>query len=59
VRERLDEFTGIDILGDIIENSSTNTPHAQYYGPFGFHNMGHNVISFSHDPLGAHRVLSS
>lgn len=38
-----------------MENSATNTPHAQYYGPDGFHNMGHVIICLSQDPKGKHR----
>lgn len=49
-RVLLDETNGIDILGDIVEASATLTPHAQYYGEIGFHNMGHVLIAFSHDP---------
>ncbi|CAK1590052.1 unnamed protein product [Parnassius mnemosyne] len=43
----LDEETGIDVLGNIMESSiiSRNRP---YYGDM--HNMGHVFISYSHDP---------
>jgi len=58
MRKKLELDTGIDILGDIIENSGTDTPHAQFYGLHGLHNMGHRVIAFSHDPLGEYRVIS-
>jgi len=37
-REKLNEKTGIDVLGDIIENSQ-DTPHGQFYGVVGFHNV--------------------
>ncbi|XP_021955351.1 phenoloxidase 2 [Folsomia candida] len=37
----------IDMLGDIIESSSLN-PNPQYYGDL--HNMGHVIISATHDP---------
>ncbi|OXA58520.1 Phenoloxidase 2 [Folsomia candida] len=53
-REQLTEDTGIDVLGDIIENSQ-DSPHRQYYGVDGFHNMGHLLIAFSHDPTGKFR----
>uniref|UniRef100_A0A182WQI7 Tyrosinase copper-binding domain-containing protein n=1 Tax=Anopheles minimus TaxID=112268 RepID=A0A182WQI7_9DIPT len=43
----LDEERGIDILGDVVEASSL-TPNRQLYGSL--HNMGHNVISYIHDP---------
>ncbi|XP_053676143.1 phenoloxidase 8 [Anopheles nili] len=43
----LDEQRGIDILGDVVEASSL-TPNRQLYGSL--HNMGHNVISYVHDP---------
>nr|ACC69184.1 pro-phenol oxidase [Bombyx mandarina] len=43
----LDEETGIDVLGNLMESSiiSRNRP---YYGDL--HNMGHVFISYSHDP---------
>ncbi|XP_053674090.1 uncharacterized protein LOC128724390 [Anopheles nili] len=45
----LDNFRGIDVLGDIVESSvlSINRP---YYGDT--HNNGHILISFIHDPKG-------
>lgn len=43
----LDPVRGIDILGNMIE-SSTLTPNRQLYGSL--HNMGHNIIAYSHDP---------
>uniref|UniRef100_A0A182NH37 Tyrosinase copper-binding domain-containing protein n=1 Tax=Anopheles dirus TaxID=7168 RepID=A0A182NH37_9DIPT len=43
----LDEQRGIDLLGDIVEASSL-TPNRDLYGSL--HNMGHNVISYIHDP---------
>lgn len=49
-RVQLDDFKGIDILGNIIESSETLSPHLQYYGAAGFHNMGHVLIAFAHDP---------
>ncbi|CAK1590064.1 unnamed protein product [Parnassius mnemosyne] len=44
---QLDEATGIDVLGNLMESSviSRNRP---YYGDL--HNMGHVFISYSHDP---------
>lgn len=50
----LDERTGIDVLGNMME-ASILTPNAQLYGDL--HNMGHVVISYSHDP--DHRHLES
>ncbi|XP_068144854.1 phenoloxidase 2 [Drosophila tropicalis] len=44
----LDEVTGIDILGNLIEASSTLSVNSQYYG--NLHNQGHTIISFAHDP---------
>ncbi|ETN67213.1 prophenoloxidase [Anopheles darlingi] len=46
-RIMLDEERGIDVLGDVMEASSL-TPNRQLYGSL--HNMGHNVISYIHDP---------
>ncbi|XP_026730285.1 phenoloxidase subunit 1-like [Trichoplusia ni] len=43
----LDEETGIDILGNIMESSAISV-NRSYYG--NFHNMGHVFISYSHDP---------
>lgn len=43
----MDETRGIDILGDVIESSSLS-PNPQLYGSL--HNMGHNVVAYSHDP---------
>lgn len=54
-REKLSEDTGIDVLGDIVENSQ-DSPHLQFYGVDGFHNMGHLLIAFAHDPTGKYRV---
>lgn len=53
-REKLDNFTGIDVLGNIIENSQSLCPHPQYYGPLGLHNMGHVLIAASNDPRSKH-----
>lgn len=47
----MDERTGIDILGNMIE-ASTLTPHRNFYGDL--HNMGHIFISFCHDPDARH-----
>ena len=49
----LDEFNGIDILGNIMEAAPLLVPDAAYYGDL--HNMGHVAISFCHDP--DHRFL--
>ncbi|GBP20809.1 Phenoloxidase subunit 1 [Eumeta japonica] len=43
----LDEQTGIDILGNILE-STIISPNRGYYGDL--HNMGHIFISYAHDP---------
>ncbi|KPJ13409.1 Phenoloxidase subunit 1 [Papilio machaon] len=48
----LDEEKGIDILGDLME-ASILTPNRAFYGDF--HNMGHTVMSYIHDP--DHRYL--
>lgn len=53
-RIALDETRGIDILGNMME-ASMLTPNSQLYGDL--HNMGHVVISYSHDP--DHRHLES
>ncbi|XP_073947872.1 phenoloxidase subunit 1-like isoform X2 [Choristoneura fumiferana] len=47
----LDEATGIDVLGNLMESSiiSRNRSH---YGDL--HNMGHVFISFAHDPDNRH-----
>lgn len=50
----LDERTGIDTLGNIME-SSLLSPNRDFYGDL--HNMGHVFISYSHDP--DHRYLES
>lgn len=51
----LDEETGIDTLGNLMESSiiSRNRP---YYGDL--HNMGHVFISYAHDPDHRHLVSS-
>ncbi|CAL8134690.1 unnamed protein product [Orchesella dallaii] len=54
-RVKLTGFNGIDVLGDIVESAESLTPHPQYYGRIGFHNMGHVLIAGSHDPSGKHR----
>lgn len=53
-RMALDDTRGIDILGNMME-ASILTPNSQLYGDL--HNMGHVVISYSHDP--DHRHLES
>lgn len=47
----MDEVTGINILGDILEASSLS-PNRQLYG--NLHNMGHNLVSYVHDPDSRH-----
>ncbi|XP_055374476.1 phenoloxidase 2-like [Condylostylus longicornis] len=47
----LDDVTGIDYLGNIME-SSIISPNRRYYGDL--HNMGHVCISYSHDPQHLH-----
>lgn len=44
---------GIDLLGDALEADSTISVNSPFYGDL--HNMGHVVISASHDPDNAHR----
>ncbi|XP_038212997.1 phenoloxidase subunit 1-like isoform X2 [Zerene cesonia] len=46
-RVPLDEETGIDMLGNMME-SSILSPNRDFYGDL--HNMGHVFISYSHDP---------
>ncbi|KAG8035032.1 hypothetical protein G9C98_005455 [Cotesia typhae] len=50
----LTEKGGIDVLGNIIE-ASILTPNPNLYGDF--HNLGHVIISYCHDP--DHRYLES
>ncbi|KAJ8961009.1 hypothetical protein NQ318_020314, partial [Aromia moschata] len=47
----LDEFKGIDILGNLIEASDLSL-NPQLYG--NLHNQGHNIISVIHDPDNKH-----
>nr|AGE48302.1 prophenoloxidase [Callinectes sapidus] len=47
------EKRGIDLLGDAVEADSTMSLNSLFYGDL--HNMGHVVISASHDPDNAHR----
>lgn len=49
---QLDDFTGIDILGNVME-SSILSPNSDYYGDL--HNLGHVAICYAHDP--DHRFL--
>ncbi|KAG5668817.1 hypothetical protein PVAND_016740 [Polypedilum vanderplanki] len=53
-RMALDENTGIDVLGNMME-ASILTPNPNFYGDL--HNMGHVAISYQHDP--DHRHLES
>lgn len=48
------EKRGIDILGDALEADSTLSVNSPFYGDL--HNMGHVLLSASHDPDNAHRV---
>ncbi|XP_050307530.1 phenoloxidase 1-like [Anthonomus grandis grandis] len=50
----LDETTGIDILGNMVE-SSILSPNRDFYGDL--HNTGHILLSYIHDP--DHRHLES
>ncbi|XP_058838329.1 phenoloxidase 8-like [Topomyia yanbarensis] len=43
----LDNKSGIDVLGNMVENS-TASPNADYYGRL--HNEGHNMLGYIHDP---------
>lgn len=51
----LDEFKGIDILGNLVECTDLST-NLKYYG--NLHNMGHSMIAFIHDPDGRHLVCT-
>lgn len=48
----LDDKTGIDILGNMLE-ASILSPNQAYYGDL--HNYGHIIMSYIHDP--DHRYL--
>lgn len=50
-RLELDERTGIDILGNMME-ASILSPNFKLYGSL--HNMGHDLIAFVHDPDNRH-----
>lgn len=45
----LDEVTGIDLLGDMVESTQLSV-NRTYYG--NLHGFGHDLISFIHDPDG-------
>lgn len=49
----LDEKTGIDVLGDMIEASDWSV-NKQLYGSI--HNMGHVALCYIHDPDLGHSV---
>uniref|UniRef100_A0A6P7FJQ8 Phenoloxidase 1-like n=1 Tax=Diabrotica virgifera virgifera TaxID=50390 RepID=A0A6P7FJQ8_DIAVI len=51
----LDEATGIDTLGNMVE-SSILSPNRDFYGDI--HNMGHVFTSYIHDPDHRHLVSS-
>lgn len=53
-RVNLDEVTGIDTLGNMME-SSILSPNREFYG--NLHNQMHNLIAYSHDP--DHRHLET
>ncbi|KAG8177967.1 hypothetical protein JTE90_014710 [Oedothorax gibbosus] len=48
----LDEETGIDLIGSLVESSHDSKNH-QYYGSL--HNWGHVMIAYIHDPDGRFR----
>ncbi|XP_034477320.1 phenoloxidase 2 [Drosophila innubila] len=48
----LDDKTGIDTLGNLIEAAPALSVNSQFYG--NLHNQGHNIISFAHDPDARH-----
>ncbi|XP_050296602.1 phenoloxidase 1-like [Anthonomus grandis grandis] len=50
----LDEMTGIDILGNMVE-ATMLSPNPAFYGDL--HNTGHTLLSYIHDP--DHRHLES
>nr|AAL37426.1 prophenol oxidase [Aedes aegypti] len=43
----LDNKSGIDVLGNMVENSSLS-PNVNFYGRL--HNEGHNMLAYVHDP---------
>lgn len=47
----LDDYNGIDMLGNMMESSVASIDRA-YYGDI--HNMGHVFMAFSHDPESRH-----
>lgn len=47
----MDEEHGIDILGNLLESTSISV-NRQLYG--NLHNMGHNLVSYVHDPDSRH-----
>lgn len=49
----LDEQTGIDMLGNMVESSNLSI-NTQLYG--NIHNKGHLMIAMIHDPDGRHLV---
>lgn len=54
-QRKLDEVSGIDLLGNIIEQSDLSI-NPQYYGKL--HNMGHDLIACAHDPDNRHKEES-
>lgn len=53
---RLDEFNGIDILGNMVEASQLS-PNLEYYGDI--HNNCHTLIAYMHDPDGRFLVRAN
>lgn len=49
----LDDVTGIDILGNMMESSELS-PNRQLYG--NLHGFGHLMLSYIHDPRSHHLV---
>ena len=47
--EKLEEDTGIDVLGNLVEASALSK-NPDYYGSL--HNLGHDLIAYAHDPDG-------
>ncbi|KRT79996.1 hypothetical protein AMK59_6390 [Oryctes borbonicus] len=47
----LDEFRGIDILGNVLESSELS-PNRQFYG--NLHALGHLMLAYIHDPKSKH-----
>lgn len=50
-KHRLDDYSGIDLLGNMMESSLISIDR-DYYGDI--HNMGHIFMAFAHDPQHRH-----